>query len=721
MANKKNIFGIALVVFGLILMPTGFVLADVIQGEIDKGIADQVSVPSKHSSAFDEWISNDYKDAPEMYETFYLWNLTNSDEFIADGDIPEFDEIGPFIFRRLDYKYDIDFSDDNDEVSYKEYSKYIQTYGDDISEVNITNVNPAFLGAIETAGGTTLDFSKFVLPMVLTDVRETFVEEYLANLPGNINGDAVTQLVIDLGYLPPGIGEINQSLLIDPYSNATLYDYSGALPAETVFFEKWANDYFPNTNHTFNETSIPLGIIHLDNMSLLSLGSAQFQGNAKVNTVGSATGEGVDIDGRAPYNFTGSYADLNISTNKIVQYPHPHPWIDYQVNEGGSGLNYTQCLKLWNKSIPDSLTGYDYEINKIWWDALDGDIESRQYLNDTFALNDIQLDLILDWINVSVHTWAKNVAGYTQGVEWNSGFIVTRTIEEWLFTANDTAVYEHQHYYGYEEDLELIGFFDNCHNTAEAEAAEVPKFKVKTGRDDVSEVGQVIEFNGQEEIYIWAEPIEVEGTLGTQFAPGVTEDDTLKVFNVDLLRVVELEYDEPAEIYDIELLQFETAEDTFSPNSLYFQTTEGIANLATVEKYHKAPVRVSKPHFLGAPYSVLYGVSGMSPNSDIHETYVRVEPLTGIVMQAAVKAQVNFQVRPDDLYFQNISNTIMPVVWFEEYGEIPEDLAEEFKDVLYSAIELKETVPIMFLGIGAALCVPGAVLIITQIVKRRRS
>ena len=444
--------------------------------------------------------------------------------------------------------------------------------------------------------------------------------------------------------------------------------------------------------------------------------------NQRVNEEGSEHNIGVDIDGLDPYNYPGSETDLNISMHELndtksgITDPLLGDMI-YRTNVGGSGLTQEQCQELWNKSNPYSLTGFDYEKTKVWFNALDEDIESCQTLKDTFGVNDTQLNLILDWLNVSIHTWAKNVQEWTLN-DWNSGFITTRTAKEWLFTANDTAVYNHQIYYDRDTNLALIGFVDNCHNKMKPEEADVPKLTIKTGRDDISEVGQVTEYNGQEEIYIWAEPIDVEGTLGTQFAPGVSEEDDLKVFNTDLMRVVELEYDEPAEIYDIKLLQFEMSEDTFSPDPVYFMNTEGIINLATVEKYHKAPVRITRPHLLGTPLSVQKSVIGMAPNSHDHKTYVNVEPITGIVMDAAVRAQVNFEVKSDEMYYPNISRIIMPVVWFEVGGEIPEDLAEDFKELVYGAIELREMIPMIFLGTGIGLCVPGAILLTVQIATR---
>ena len=712
-----TILGLSILMLGLIMMPTGFVLAEVIQDEIDKGVAEQVSIPTdKDSDAYDEWVSNDYKDAPEYYRTIYMWNLTNPDDFL-NGSTPIYEEVGPFKFREYTTKYNIDFSDDESEVSYKQYSTFEQVYGDDISNVNITNINPAYLGALEKAGGTDKGFVRLNLPITLNILRETFIEEYLASLLFKMedpekHADMFFKGGLDLNYTPPGVGELDQSLFASPYNDPTKHDYSNAKPAVNVFYEKWANDYYPITGHSS------------DNYSILGA-YGQGMGDNYVNQEGSASGIGVDIDGRSPYNFPGKEADLNISRKELEIIP-TGPITAWVFNIGGSGLTQVQCRKLWDETDPYSLTGFKYEKNKIWYEALENIYqtgenisESRTFLKQHFQITYTQLDMILAWINVSINTWAKNVAGW-QMKDWNSWFITTRTVEEWLFTATDTAAYEYFSQYGEDITQANVNIFDNILSEEEADIVGVDEFTIKTGKEDISKVGQVVEFNGKDTIDIWAGPLEIEGTQGTQFAPGVTEDDTLDVFNVDLMRVVELEYDDDTEVYGIDLLEFKLADDTFVPNSFYFMDTPGLVNLATVEKYQKVPVRVSNPHFFATAPSVQQGVIGMSPNDDLHETYVDVEPITGIVMKAAMRAQVNFEVTPTEIYLPNISNAVMPILWFEFAGEIPEYLAEEFKGLVYWALDLKEKLPLACLGLGAALCIPGAAITANQEIKRRK-
>jgi len=785
----KSIGALTMLMLGVILMPTGFLLSNYIQTRIDEGIADQVEVPDPDSSKFEEWETNDYEDAPERYKTLYLWNLTNPDAYLQGG-IPVYEEIGPFVFRQFNYKYDVKVSDDEEEVSFKEYSTFIQVSGENVSNVMITNINPALLGSIMQAGGSVSQLIELLFPILLSQVRDMFIDELNAVMAELLTEEGITSMLAEaipdlindlLGGLPTWLQD-TLDLILD-IMDIDLMEIAGilvdaltilipgemivdlmadAMPsAEEIFYEEWANDYFPKVNvdltpviqylqenldcedlnlflEYIREQLEDKPIINFLLMVVEFLTSINFiqaiidwlldvlldwiEGSALqtmlegflegmirdlgaglVDEQGGPAGKGVDIDGRPPYNFPGAPADLNISMH----------------SQGGSGITIEQSEELWNKSNPDSLNGFDYLENKVWYDALAGDLESINFLISEFGISETQLNMILNWIDVGLHTWVKNAGGWTFN-DWNSDLVVTRSIDEWLFTANDTAVYNHQAYYEDEVSKAYVGILDNCHDTTEAEEAEVPRIKMKTGRDDVSEVGQVVEFNGADKLYMWAEPVEVEGTDGTQFAPDVTEEETLKVFSQDLMRTVEMEFDEEAKIYGIDLLRFKMADDTFSANPMYYMYTNGLINLAPVEKYQDVPVRVSKPHFLDGDPSLVRNVKGMRPDEDSHDTYIDVEPISGLTMNAHQKAQINFEIGPMDCWYPNITHAAMPILWMEDSGKIPEDLAEKFKDLVYGALKLKEQVPLICLAVGACLAVPGVSLVTSQTEKRRR-
>ena len=889
-SKAKAITAFVILVLGVALMPSGFLLADLIQSEIDAGVADQVAVPHPHDGDFDEWVNNDYEDAVPLYKTFYMWNMQNPEGILA-GEKPEYSQVGPFNFRIYNYKYDIDFSRNKEEVEYKSYTRYVEIPGPYSLDTNITNINPGYLGVLDDKGSEA-EIVKSFFTSVLVQVQEIFAEELeavmadflteegirellegelevlindlLADLPdwildiatgaiqvilNGLNGaielfqglveaaqtaigwyqsliqaaqDAINWfqgliadaqgLLIDLrnelakvpswlrwtvqwliDLIDATVGEIDEwqqdidnfqddiashqtdvaslqadiagfiadidelqleingiisfldnfELNIAAYLAPILVDLlfaiippdvivellaDGMPSCDEIFFEEWANDYFPEVDLDLSILSEhyqglldnwdwgmlnvlgPLKDVVIDllkdlvdwvildcpliaELESLLEGFIQDLGAGMVDDEGSATGEGVDIDGRYPYNYEGSYSDLAM--------------VD-RATEGGTGITQAQCELLWDNESANSLTGMDADVNPIWFEALDGDEESRTALMVEFGLTEDQLDYILRWIDVSINGWLKNMSEWTILNDFESGLIVTRTVDEWLFSAVDKLILESN------PDRANVNIFDDCHNTAEAEAAGVASYTVKTGRGDISEVGEIVEYNGEDKIYLWAKPIDVAGTSGLQHSPGVEKDDTLDVFNDDLRRTMEFEYSKEKELYDIQLLRFNLKEDTFEADPFYSMDRKGLANMACV---HGVDISISKPHFLDGDPTLVTSIGGLMPSGD-HDTFIDVEPITGLTMRAQKRYQVNLGVVPTDLWFTDILQNDMPIVWVEEGGEITEELAEEFKDLVYGAMELKETVPLVCLGIGAALCIPGVLVNTTQSVKR---
>lgn len=67
----------------------------------------------------------------------------------------------------------------------------------------------------------------------------------------------------------------------------------------------------------------------------------------------------------------------------------------------------------------------------------------------------------------------------------------------------------------------------------------------------------------------------------------------------------------------------------------------GLQNLTTLATL---PFFISKPHFLDADPSLLAAVVGLSPNREIHDTTLDIEPNTGALCRVQNRAQVIYQM-----------------------------------------------------------------------------
>ena len=115
----------------------------------------------------------------------------------------------------------------------------------------------------------------------------------------------------------------------------------------------------------------------------------------------------------------------------------------------------------------------------------------------------------------------------------------------------------------------------------------------------------------------------------------------------------------------------------------------GVLNMSCVSPLG-APIFASMPHFYNADPGYRKNVSGISePDETNHGSFVDVEPLTGAVIGAARRLQINVLVQNYDQLpvtgFWNVSGgwLMMPVFWATEEGNITADLANEFKNKVF--------------------------------------
>lgn len=79
-------------------------------------------------------------------------------------------------------------------------------------------------------------------------------------------------------------------------------------------------------------------------------------------------------------------------------------------------------------------------------------------------------------------------------------------------------------------------------------------------------------------------------------------------------------------------------------NAKYFMNEP--TGVVPMTAYYGREVMLTKPHFLGADASAQATVTGLSPNANLHETYLQVDPITGITFSARKRLQVNAKLNP---------------------------------------------------------------------------
>ncbi len=160
--------------------------------------------------------------------------------------------------------------------------------------------------------------------------------------------------------------------------------------------------------------------------------------------------------------------------------------------------------------------------------------------------------------------------------------------------------------------------------------------QVYTGVDDLSKVAQYIQWNANYSMSAWGNPYAemLNGTGGYSFHPGVSRDETLLVFIDELFRSGYFKYSTDIIDHGIRLYKFVLPDDelkntTQKAAGFPGDNPDGVLDMSRVVSAN-VPIFASKPHFLHADPLFRQDVVGMNPDPTKHDSYLAVEPITGL-------------------------------------------------------------------------------------------
>lgn len=232
-----------------------------------------------------------------------------------------------------------------------------------------------------------------------------------------------------------------------------------------------------------------------------------------------------------------------------------------------------------------------------------------------------------------------------------------------------------------------IGFFYKQNGTTDG------LFEVSTGLSTPFELGKLFSWNNMTEMKNTTWDTEyarmINGTDGQLFPPMLEKTKRLQLFAPQVCRTVELEYTQDTSFHDIPAYRYSPPEDLYDPaipknrqfcNSKgmprYFDNTTvqienclpaGLIDLSRCQEGNPR-VYLSQAHFYNSPKEVHQAVLGLSaPSHANDETYVDIEPISGVVIRAKKIMQVNIGMVNNVLGItKNMKNVIVPVLWINE-------------------------------------------------------
>ncbi|KAM9306779.1 lysosome membrane protein 2c isoform 1-T1 [Pholidichthys leucotaenia] len=308
---------------------------------------------------------------------------------------------------------------------------------------------------------------------------------------------------------------------------------------------------------------------------------------------------------------------------------------------------------------------------------------------------------------------ANVISAYMRGS--GEGLFTTRTVGQLLWGYQDgllTALKKYEH------DLDnIFGLFYKSNASNDGE------YVFFTGQQNYKDFARVDTWNSKSSLSWWTseECNMINGTNGASFHPVITKNEMLYMFSSDLCRSLYAAYEQDVMVKGIPSYRFVLpakvfANLTVNPDNAGFCVPagnclgSGLLNVSVCKQGGKstakrgAPIVMSSPHFYQADEKYVQDVFGMLPNKEEHETAIDVHPLTGVLLQAAKRLQINVYVEKIPHFSQtgNVKTVVFPVVYLNESAIIDDASAKKLQ-ALGVKQKVVENIPFILIGLGIIL------------------
>ncbi|KAG7320876.1 hypothetical protein KOW79_015291 [Hemibagrus wyckioides] len=299
----------------------------------------------------------------------------------------------------------------------------------------------------------------------------------------------------------------------------------------------------------------------------------------------------------------------------------------------------------------------------------------------------------------------------------NEGLFGTWKVQELLWGYKDPLLVELEKF---DPTLDPdFGLFYKMNGTDDGE------YVFYTGKQNYLDFARVDLWRGQSSLDWWTteQCNMINGTNGATFHPIINKTERLYMFSSDLCRSIYTMFESELSVRGVPAYRFVPPREVFAnmtinPDNAGFCVggnclSSGLLNVSVCKQ--GAPIIMSSPHFYQADEKFADDVFGMRPTKEEHETAIDINPLTGIVVQAAKRLQVNVFIEKLSGFSQtgNVRTLVYPVMYINESVLIDGDSAKKLK-VLVTEANVVINVPFIIIGFGILLGIVFIVLMCRQ-------
>lgn len=248
-------------------------------------------------------------------------------------------------------------------------------------------------------------------------------------------------------------------------------------------------------------------------------------------------------------------------------------------------------------------------------------------------------------------------------------------------------------------------------------------YKISTGSNGLENLQLIKSWKNSSTLDYW--PTDqcnmINGTTGSQFPKPILKENIIYLFASDLCRSLYFRYNNTIDYGGLHLLRYVLPYEVLAKtpeNECYcsdnFTCRASVVNLSKCR--NGAPVLASTPHFYMGDRSLVEEIDGLNPNQREHDTYIDVEPNTGVSFGAMKRIQISMPLKryADLPQLNKVREVILPILWLNESAKVPLEKAEELYSKLNKPLVIADVVCFILYALGGVMIIIPIIFFIKQ-------
>jgi hypothetical protein len=650
-------------------------------------------ITGKDSIVYQQWVDNEFPEAPPFYECYSFYNLTNKDDVLLHTAKPILNETGPYCYRLHRVKVNPEFINDGKQIKYYNMVSYhfdpSQSKGDPMTDV-IISVNPTYLAILAQTDGElalSIAFNGVQMKLIFDTLSNRFVDDaLLAYTPQTIDLAAENAVKsLQTGNMTHEQAELKFYAI---WANQTT-EYSGLPQMQLSLGSKQSSGLSLKTTKMLFDKTVPNSLVY-ETQHLLG-GSARLWMGAPNNLsvkIELMSQFGLESDDQL--NMIASWLQRDDfksgvvvpQTLSILAPSGIKSLTDFACGQWGMGSVWKESIKYaypdlyCNECIPpeyhywarDTIHEHNSTIpldvcNKMFYgnysmfspinfgafvQANAKAILSGNYsvLAEMWGMTE-KIAVKTDLYFLPIDTYKTVYGSYTVPtlesiIAQGYGMFKNQTVNDWIFVNHD----------------ELLGLMTGNYTAPLKVNDTSVEFVLKnkqpniiyTGVDDDLKVMEYTEWEGQTVFNGgYEQPIPIKGKTDDGFySPYFNDSTVIQLWDETFFRPINVIYTgERVNFKGIEAMRYSLDNETMEAHYFYNSAISGFVNLTSIKK---APLFLSYIHMFNVDRFWINKVEGMQPNWETDMILAYVAPILGRIVMVNRGVQANFYVDKPELF-----------------------------------------------------------------------